>query len=376
MIKRNIQENIERWLFRGKVIVIYGARQVGKTTLCKQILKKYAHKRCEYFNCELFSVKSEFETTNEESLKKILGNSELVVLDEAQNIENIGIVLKIIVDTFPHVQVIATGSSSFELANRISEPMTGRVIPFILYPLSVHEITATTGYTKTEAKIEDLMRFGSYPAVFDLPEKDARVLLESIASNYLYKDILMFEKLKNSKQLLELLQLLALQLGSQVSYHELGQKLALSSATVKKYIDLLEKCFVVYTLPAFSRNKRNEIGKSVKIYFYDLGIRNSLVQAFTPLKLRNDVGALWENFCITERIKFNQANENYVNRYFWRTYKGEEVDYIEEHSGRLDGYEFKYNPKAKSKKPTKFLETYENASVKIVHRNNWSEFLL
>ena len=377
MIQRSIQKNIEHWLFRRKVIVIYGARQVGKTTLAEEILKKYPDKQCRYYNCELLTVKAAFETTNEEALRKTLGNLELVVLDEAQNIENIGLVLKIIVDTFPHIQVIATGSSSFDLANKVSEPLTGRVISFILYPLSLKEISSQNEYVKIEAKLEDILRFGAYPEVFDQPESDARVLLESIASNYLYKDILMHEKLKNPKQLLELLQLLALQVGNEVSYHEIGQKLGLSSATVKKYIDLLSKCFVLFTLPAFSRNKRKEIGKSVKIYFYDLGIRNVLIQTFNPLKIRNDIGALWENFCIVERLKSNQANQRYVNSYFWRTYKGEEIDYIEEHSGQLDGYEFKWGiQKREYNPPRAFIDNYENASVKRIDKNNYYEFLI
>jgi len=297
-------------------------------------------------------------------------------LDEAQHIENIGLILKIIVDTYPEIQIIATGSSSFDLANKISEPLTGRSRQFILYPFSLTEIKENTTFHDVISQIEKFLIYGLYPAVYELSETDAKFELMNIASNYLYKDVLEFEQLRNSKPLLQILELLALQIGNEVSFREIAQKLEISHPTVKKYIDLLEKCFIIFSLRSFSRNLRNEINKSQKIYFYDLGIRNAIIQNFNKPSLRTDIGALWENFCILERLKYNQANERWVNAYFWRMYSGQEVDYIEEHSGKLDGFEFKYNPNAKFKKPIKFLETYDNTSVQVIHRENWFEFLI
>ncbi len=378
MFKRSIKSQVNHWLYKNKVIIIYGARRTGKTTLSKEILEEQKNlgKKTYYLNCELLDVKRSLETTNEKLLKNYLGNNDIIVLDEAQYIENIGLILKIIVDTYPEIQIIATSSSSFDLANKISEPLTGRSRQFILYPFSLTEIKENTNFHDVISQIEKFLIFGLYPAVYELSEKDAKFELMNIASNYLYKDVLEFEQLRNSKTLLQILELLALQVGSEVSFREIAQKLEISHPTVKKYIDLLEKCFIIFSLRSFSRNLRNEITKSQKIYFYDLGIRNAIIQNFNKPTLRTDIRALWENFCIIERLKYNQANERWVNSYFWRMYSGQEVDYIEEHSGQFDGFEFKYNPKAKFKKPTKFLETYENTSVQVVHSENWFEFLI
>ncbi|MDR1195557.1 MAG: ATP-binding protein [Endomicrobium sp.] len=376
MIKRSLETLIDKWLFKGQTILIYGARQVGKTTLSKNVLEKYSSiKRTRYFDCEELSVKLNFETTDAKALQKAIGDKELIVLDEAQTVKDIGKTLKIIHDHIPHVQVIATGSSSFDLANKLSEPLTGRALSFTLYPFSVEEISREKGYAEASSSLEKIMLWGAYPAVFDMPADLAQTTLNSLAVNYLYKDILMYDSINNPHQLLELLQLLALQVGNEVSYTEIGQKLGLNRLTVRKYIDLLEKSFVIFKLHALSRNKRNEIAKSVKIYFYDLGIRNALIQSFSPLNLRNDSGALWENFCITERRKRNQSAGKFVNQYFYRTYSGEEVDYVEEYDGRFDGYEFKFN--RQTSKPAKnFLSSYSNASVNIINKDNWSDFLI
>lgn len=379
MIKRSLQDKIEKQLYKGKVIVIYGARRVGKTTLAKQIIEDQEKQGIKslYLNCELITVNQKLETTNEQDLKDFIGNNKLVILDEAQHIQNIGLTLKILVDTYPEIQIIATGSSSFELANQVGEPLVGRSRQFILYPLSMQELKTEFDLFKLSAKLDNILRFGTYPGVFGQSEEDCINELENIASNYLYKDILAFENLKNAKILLELLQLLAFQIGNEVSFNELAQRLEISAHTVIKYVDLLEKCFIIFTLRSFSRNLRNEVGrKSKKIYFYDLGIRNSLISAFNPIDMRNDIGGLWENFCIIERFKANQAHERRSNKYFWRMYSGQEVDYIEEHSGQLDGYEFKYSQKAKIKKPSKFLETYENSSFSVVNSQNIWDFVL
>jgi len=375
MIKRTIQPQIKNYLFKNKIIIIYGPRQVGKTTLSKRLLRPYGPVNGRYFNCELLTINQALSTTNEQALKNYLGSAKIVVFDEAQHIKNIGLVLKILIDTFPHIQIIATGSSSFDLANKISEPLTGRSIKFTLYPLSIQEIKNEIGALNLQSSLEKLLRFGSYPKVFLSPLEEARTELDSIASNYLYKDILKFEKLKKPSLLLDLLQLLALQVGNQVSYHELATNLKTSSATVAKYIDLLEKTFVIFKLRSFSRNLRKEISKSIKVYFYDLGIRNSLIQNFNPLKIRPDIGALWENFCLIERIKANQAKKRLVNSYFWRTYSQQEIDYLEESAGQLNAFEFKWNPNKKPKAPKDFLNTYQNSQFKVITPENYLSFL-
>jgi len=378
MFKRSIKSQINNWLYRNKVIIIYGARRTGKTTLSKEILseQKGFGKRTFYINCELLDAKRSLETTNEKLLKNYLGDNDIIVLDEAQHIENIGLILKIIVDTYPEIQIIATGSSSFDLANKISEPLTGRSRAFVLYPFSMLEIKENTNFHDAISQLEKILIFGAYPDVFNLAENEAKTELMNIASNYLYKDILEFEQVKNSGTLLELLELLALQLGNEVSFGEIGQKLGISNHTVKKYINLLEKCFIIFSLRSFSRNLRNEINKSQKIYFYDPGIRNAIIQNFNKPGLRQDIGALWENFCIVERMKYNQANQLMINQYFWRMYSGQEIDYIEEYDGNLNCYEFKFNPKAKVKKPYKFLETYEKTSFSVINTDNWFEFII
>jgi len=376
--QRNIQPLIEAQLYKSKVIIIYGARRTGKTFLCNQIIKNQSERgiKAKYLNCELFAVKQKLQTTNEQELKNYLEDSGLVILDEAQNVENIGLTLKILVDTYPEIQIIATGSSSFDLANKTGEPLTGRARRFTLYPLSIEELKTRYDLFQIESNLDKILTYGLYPSVFNSAEEDSRIELDEIASNYLYKDILAFEKVKNSNVILEILQLLALQLGNEVSYHEIGEKLKLDSATVKRYIDLLSKCFVIFPLTPLSRHLRREINKTRKIYFYDLGIRNSLIRNYNPPKLRNDTGALWENFCIVERLKYNQSHSRLVNSYFWRTYDGKEIDYIEEHSGMLDGYEFKSAKNSKTYRPPKiFLESYENSSVKKIDPLNYLEFI-
>jgi predicted AAA+ superfamily ATPase len=273
------------------------------------------------------------------------------------------------------VQIIATGSSSFDLANKLSEPLTGRALSFILYPFSIREISSASSFADASGNLENILIRGTYPEIYGKAKDSAETFLNSLAGSYLYKDILIYEKFKNPHQLLELLQLTALQIGNEVSYTEIGQKLGLNRITVRNYIDVLEKCFVLFKLHSLSRNKRNEISKSVKIYFYDLGIRNTLIQSFAPLNLRNDAGAIWENFCILERKKLNQIKMRNVNQYFYRTYSGEEVDYIEEYDGKFDGYEFKFGRET-SKSPKNFLEAYQNSSVKTINKDNWADFLL
>lgn len=373
-ISREIEEKIKNSLFKGKIVIIYGARQVGKTTLSKKILAEYNEKG-KYYNCELLSVERGLSEPEAEKIKAFLGDYKIVVLDEAQKISNIGKILKIMVDTYPEMQIIATGSSSFDLLQKISEPMTGRVFQYILHPLSVGEIVSKGGRQTLYAKLENLLRFGAYPEVFNLSEQEAKERLNEIASNYLFKDILQFEGLKKSGIIKNLLRALALQVGQEVSYSELGNMLGVNRLTIQKYIDILEQSFVIFKLNAFSRNKRKEISKSVKIYFCDLGIRNSLIENFNSLEIRNDAGALWENFCVIERKKKNDNEKHFANLYFWRTYDQKEIDLVEEREGNLFGYEFKWRSE-KTKQPKDFLENYPGSSYEVINRDNFEKFLL
>jgi len=373
LIHREIQSVIEQQLFKGKVIIIYGARRVGKTTLAKQLMVNQENSR--YINCELLENKMAIETTNSAALKSFLGNYKLIVLDEAQYISDIGRILKIISDTFPEIQLIATGSSSFELGNKISEPLTGRSREYLLYPFSMNELLSLKDNISLHAEIEMLLRFGLYPEVYGKPEQEAIEELSQISSTYLYKDILQFESIKRPNLLINLLNALALQIGSEVSLNELSRMLGETVPTIQRYIDLLEKAFVIFRLRSFSRNLRKEIAKGQKIYFFDLGIRNALIRNFNPLSLRSDIGGLWENFCIVERSKSNANRRRFVNSWFWRTYDQKEVDYIEEKGGQISAFEFKFRPSVKLKRPEKFLETYPESAFNIITSENYLEFL-
>jgi hypothetical protein len=374
MINRKIEKNIVENLFKGKVIIIYGAKQVGKTTLVKKIADDYKG-QSSYFNCDLISVQDALSIPEANRIKDFLGDHNIIILDEAQRIKNIGLTLKILIDTYPELQIIATGSSSFDLANEINEPLTGRKIVFNLFPLSVEEIMGDNGFLYIDSKLEKILRYGTYPDVFFSEDKEAASKLEEIASSYLFKDILSFDKIKKSSIIVKLLQLLALQVGSEVSYNELASKLGINRITVEKYIDILEQCFILFRINSFSRNLRNEISKSIKIYFYDLGVRNILIKNLNPLDIRNDAGFLWENFCILERIKRNKYNNIFANYYFWRTYDQKEIDFIEERDGKLFAYEFKLN-KEHSKAPSIFLETYKNSQYQTINRENYYKFLI
>ncbi len=374
MIQREIQSVIEKQLFKGKVIILYGPRRVGKTTLSKLLVDKELNSR--YINCELLENKSALETTNSSALKSFLGNYRLIVLDEAQQIGDIGRVLKILSDTFPEMQIVATGSSSFELGNRLAEPLTGRSREYLLYPFSMTELLNIKDRIKVNADLEAILRFGLYPEVYGKPEHEAIEELSQISSNYLYKDILQFELIKRPNLLLNLLNALALQIGSEVSLNELSRMLGETVPTIQRYIELLEKAFVIFRLRSYSRNLRKEIAKGQKIYFYDLGIRNALIRNFNPLNLRNDTGGLWENFCIVERMKFNMNQRRFVNSWFWRTYDQKEVDYIEEESGKLKAFEFKIKSAGNFKAMKEFQKNYPEATFMTVTRENYWEFLV
>lgn len=370
MIQRLLGNILKNDLFKGKTIILYGARQVGKTTLAKTLLNEFGSEG-RYLNCEILSIEQNLKDAEPDKLRAFLGNYKVLVLDEAQNIPDIGRILKVITDSIKEIQIIATGSSSFDLANKTAEPMTGRVIHHILFPLSVNEIKNNEDWLSVEAKIDKLLRFGSYPEIYLSNEEDAVNKLLEIASSYLFKDLLKYEGIKKSSLLKNLLVSLALQVGNEVTYNELATKLGVNNITVQKYIDLLEQCFVIFKLNSFSRNIRKELTKSFKVYFYDNGIRNALINNFNPLSLRNDVGALWENFCISERIKSNAYNKRRANSYFWRTYDQKEIDYVEEYNGKITGYEIKYSEKQKMKIPRIFSSTYDAEVNKIDKSNYW-----
>jgi len=368
------QKKIEEYLFKGKVIIIYGARRVGKTFLAKQITANYPGAK--YINCELLQNKDALETTNSELLNPFIGNTKLLILDEAQNINNIGLVLKVIVDTFPDIQVIATGSSSFELGQKISEPLTGRSRVFHLFPLSMQEISQSTDNISLIARLDTILRFGSYPEVFGKSDLEAIEELNNIASNYLFKDVLQFERLKRPDLIFNLLKAIALQLGNVLSYNELSNILGENLHTIKRYIELLEKAFVIFRLNSLSRNPRKELTKGQKIYFYDLGIRNSLIQNFNSMNLRTDTGALWENFCILEMMKNNNNQRIFANSYFWRNYEQKEIDYISEKDGILSAFEFKFSNNNRKTNYSKFRLLYPESSFNVISKENWFLHLL
>lgn len=369
MFKREIAGIIDKQLYQGKIILIFGARRVGKTTLSKQLLDQSSRGR--YINCELLENITALRTPNSIDLRNYLGNYELIVLDEAQNIPDIGRILKIIVDTSPELQIIATGSSSFDLGQRLAEPLTGRAREYLLFPLSISELQQTLDWIDIDASLERILRFGLYPEVFGRSDEDSMEELTQIASNYLYRDILQFEQVKRPALLGNLLTALALQIGQEISLNELSRLLGETIPTIQRYIELLEKAYVIFRLRSFSRNLKKEIAKGQKVYFYDLGIRNALIRNFNPLPMRNDAGGLWENFCICERMKFHQNKRHFVNSYFWRTYDQKEIDLIEEYGGQLKAFEFKYRSAKRILPPKDFIQAYPEGQFFFVNRENY-----
>jgi len=370
LIRRDIQDHIESHLFKGRAIIIYGARQTGKTTLVNMIKEQF--ESVLYLNCDEIDIRQQLSKKTSTELASIIGNKKVVIIDEAQRVVDIGLAIKLIVENLKDVQVIATGSSSFELSDKIKEPLTGRAYEFYLYPFSLHELLSIHTQQELKRLMEELLIYGVYPEVFIKKDRD---ILSHLADNYLYKDILMYQNIKSHDILIRLLQALALQIGNEVSYNELGALVGIDKKTVENYISILEKAFIIFRLNPFSRNLRNELKKLRKIYFYDLGIRNALINNFNPLHLRQDAGSLFENFIILERLKYNRNNHLRKNSYFWRTHQKHELDYVEEEGGRLQGYEIKLSKK--TIKPSKeFLRSYKNSKITLINRNNFLDFLL
>lgn len=371
-IKRTIQSRLEDKFFKGKVIILYGPRQVGKTTLVKEIQKKNLSDSI-YFNCDEPDIREKLENKTSTFLKELIGDKKIIIIDEAQRIKNVGITLKLIIDNFKDVQVIATGSSSFDLANKTTESLTGRKYEFYLYPFSIEELNPEKNKIEIDRTIENRMIYGLYPEVI-IKSAEAEENIKLIAKSYLYKDILQYQNIKNPNILEKLLQSLALQVGNEVSYNELSNFLDIDKKTVANYIEILKKAFVIFELKPFSRNLRNELRKLRKIYFFDNGVRNALINNFNSLDRRNDAGQLWENFIISERVKINSNHGNDYNMYFWRTHDKKEIDYLEEKNGKLYGYKIKLGSGRLSGVKL-FLDTYPDSELKVIKKDNYNELI-
>lgn len=369
-------DNLDKWVRPGKVLVIYGARQVGKTTLVQKYLEQTTWKY-RLDSGDNLAIQRLFESQDFESIKQYVGNNKLIVIDEAQEIPNIGKGLKIIVDQYPNVRLVVTGSSSFDLARNIGEPLVGRKTTLKLYPIAQLELLRQTdNQFDLSQKLEEYLLFGSYPDTLNASSRDEKIsYLEELVNSYLLKDILALDNIKSSKALWDLLKLLALQIGNEVSLNELGQKLGWDLKTVERYLDLLEKCFIIVRLGGFSRNLRSEITRKSKYYFLDTGVRNAILQQFNELDARNDTGNLWENFLVVERLKYRSYNNQHGNSYFWRTYSQQEVDLVEDYDGKLHGYEFKWSSNKKPTAPSDWTSTYKTASFDSVNRDNYLRFI-
>ncbi len=372
MIGRFISKIITQRLNDRKAIILLGPRQAGKTTLLQQ---EFRSEKTLWLNGDEVDIRAQLSNATSTALKRLIGDAQRVIIDEAQRIQNIGLTLKLIHDQIPGVKVIATGSSSFDLANSINEPLTGRKWEYNLYPLSTEEMIAHHGLLEEQRSLHHRLVFGFYPDVINSPGSEKEVLMQ-LSDSYLYKDILIWEDIKKPQKLEKLIQALAFQIGHEVSYHEVALMTGLNNETVLRYVDLLEKAFIVFRLPSLSRNLRNEIKKGRKIYFYDVGIRNAVIRQWNPVTLRNDIGGLWENFLIVERMKhLSYHPEKYGNQYFWRTHAQQEVDYIEDYDGVLHAYEFKWNVKKKSSLIKSFANAYPGSEYMHVSQDNYLDFI-
>jgi len=374
IITRGIELRIQERLFKGKVIVLFGPRQAGKTTLVENLLLSRTEQILA-LNGDEPDIRELLTNCTSTRLRSIIGKNKLLFIDEAQRIPDIGLTLKLITDQIPDVQVIATGSSAFELNTHTAEPLTGRKFEFTLYPLSCAELIQHHSLLEEKRSLEQRLIYGSYPEIITTPGHEQE-LIKLLAGSYLYKDLLTLEQINKPILLEKILRALALQLGSEVSYQEIGQLVSANGQTVEKYIDLLEKAFVLFRLPALNRNVRNEIKKGKKIYFYDNGIRNAIIGNFTPLANRTDTGPLWENYLISERIKFLSNSNTGADCFFWRTTQQQEIDYIEDRQQQLYAYEFKWNiKKGTTRFPKTFLRNYDNVSTRVITPANYEEFL-
>ena len=381
MFSRILEPLILETLQKSKdIVIIYGARQVGKTSLCLELQKKSSSKS-RYFNCEENLVQEAFSSNNLSKILDLIGNYQLVILDEAQTIPNIGWRLKLIADynatAENPIQIIATGSSSFELANEISEPLTGRAEVFEMFPLSIVELKQSFNNAELRNKLNEILIFGTYPSIFDQNLATKNKEIQKIFDNYLYKDILTYETLKKSTLLKDLLKLLALQISKEISLNSLAQKLNVSIVTITRYLDLLEQTFIIFKLRTLNTNASKEVIKNFKVYFYDLGARNYLINNFNPIDLRTDFGEMWENFIVTEKVKQNSYNKHSdfgFNQYFWKSYSKAEVDFVEEKNGLYNTFEIKYSSKKNPKLPVEFVKIYPNNTFNVINSTNFLSY--
>lgn len=372
MISRELGGRLKSLMGKGKAIVLIGARQTGKTTLLHELVK--SGKNVQWLDADDISIRNMIGELTIARLQTLFGQNDIIVVDEAQRVENIGIQMKLITDHLPQVQLFISGSSAFELANKVNEPLTGRKWEYQLYPLSFNELQKHFGMWNEIRNLPIRLVYGSYPDVVNNIGNE-KLVLSQLTNSYLYKDILEWERIKHPDKLVKLLQALAYQVGSEVSYSELAVTVGIDKATVDKYINLLEQIQIVFRLGSFSRNLRNELKMSKKIYFYDNGIRNALIGNFTDINLRDDQGKLWENYMISELKKKNSYTDNYCQSYFWRTTQQQEIDYIEEKDGKITAFEFKWNPKKKTKVSRTFIAAYPNSEIVTISPDNYYEYL-
>jgi len=370
-------KNIPKYLKKGKALIIYGPRRCGKTTLLKESSKNFKEKYL-FVSGEDITVQDYLSSRSIEKLRNFVGKNKILVIDEAQRVKDISLNIKLILDHIEGIKVLASGSSSFDLAKEVGEPLTGRKYTLKLFPLSQLELSAVETRAETSARLENRLLYGSYPeVVVSAGDSIKKEYLREIVSSYLYKDILELEGVRHSDKLGKLLQLLAFQIGKEVSYTELGTHLAMSKNTIERYLDLLEKSFVVFKMTGFSRNLRNEIVKNPRYYFQDTGIRNALINNFNPLSMRNDVGMLWENYIVVEMLKKQEYKRLRANNYFWRTYDRKEIDLIEERGGKLHGYEIKWGKdRKKNAAPKEWREAYKNSVYKVITKENYLDFVV
>lgn len=377
MIERFVTQQMREHFGKGKILVLYGPRRIGKTTVAKRLLSEVPLSEQLYLNCDELATQEALEARSLQVLRSIIGKATRIVVDEAQRVENIGVALKLLIDNFPRIDIIATGSSSFELSNKVKEPLTGRSYEFILEPLSLSELQRHFGYTPLDiaSSYERLMRFGGYPSVVLASDQDVAQEISLIAERYVYKDTLELVELRQRQLLPRLLTALALQTGSEVSYNELANLLGVKLETIERYITLLEAAFIVYRLPALTANKRNQIStRKRKVFFCDLGIRNALIENMNPLSRRADVGALWENFCMNERRKANLEAQERVKRFYWRGLYGE-VDLVEQIGDKTDAIEFRWTDKV-VRPPKTYRETYPESSFAVIHQKNLADWIV
>lgn len=375
LLKRAIEDEVIKYLRPNKVVVLLGPRRVGKTVLIQQILNRISEPYL-LLHGEDQDVRRQLEYRSTQRYKNIIGGKSLLIIDEAQKIPEIGNVLKLMVDTIADIKILATGSSAFDLEKFTGEPLTGRKHTFYLFGLSEKELNQTENIFEKEANLRNRLVYGNYPELIHLEGlQERKAYLDELIKSYLLKDILEFDLIRNSEKILQLLRLIAYQIGSEVSFTELGKQLGISKNTVERYLDLLSKVYIIHSVGAWSRNLRKEIVKGRKWYFFDNGIRNALIGDMKPIENRNDVGLLWENYIISERIKYQQYEKMLVYNYFWRTYDQQEIDWIEDREGKLHAYEFKWNPNKKAKLPNIFKATYPNSEFAVINRENFLEWI-